>query len=419
MKKFLTVLEYELASYFKNKTYLIMTILITSIITISMFLPNVIDMSGVLGTKPKDETKQETKKETETTNMIIFDKTGSFSDLTLLESAFKDVKWQKAASIDEVKDSVSSEKADAGFVVLSLTEYDYYTYNKNMFDDATYNFNSVLSVLNGMNYSSVHNLEYSEAAAAFSPQIKANETVLGKDMSQNYWYCYALVIIIFTAIIGYGTMIATSVTNEKSNRTIELLITSTNPNSLLFGKVIAGAIASLVQIGSFICMAVLAYSFNKDVWGHKLDMVLSIPLDVLVIFGMFGIGGFLFYAFMYGALGALVSKTEDINKTTGGVQMIVMAVYFIVLIQLQKIDGIPIKIASYLPFSSYSAMFARVAMGHVAIWEIALSFLVLVASIILAGMLGAKIYRMGTLHYGNPIKLTNAFKMLKHDKKSE
>ena len=60
-------------------------------------------------------------------------------------------------------------------------------------------------------------------------------------------------------------------------------------------------------------------------------------------------------------------------------------------------------------------MFARVAMGSVNTWEIAVSFIILVASIVVVGIIGAKIYRMGTLRYGNPIKLSNAFKSIKEN----
>lgn len=142
-------------------------------------------------------------------------------------------------------------------------------------------------------------------------------------------------------------------------------------------------------------------------------MLLDIPAEVLITFAFFGIGGFLFYTFIYGAMGALVSKTEDINKSAGGVQMVIMIVYFAVLFQLMNVDGIVIKVASFLPISSYSAMFARVAMGNVAMWEIVLSFVILVASTIVMGLIGSKIYRMGTLRYGNPIKLKNAIKSIR------
>lgn len=420
MKKFLTVLQYELKNYFKNKSYMISTIFLIALVGIGMFLPRFFDMSELLGTSQKNESEQNVSESdqavSESRNMIIYDKIGNLSDMAILKSVFKDVKWQVAANVEEVKDSVKEKKSEAGFVVQSVEEYDYYIYDKSMSDSNSYEFNTVMSTISQINYCAEKGLNYSETASAFNPKISANEEILGKDMTQNYWYCYILVIIIFMAIIIYGIMIATSVTQEKSNRTIEVLITSTNPNSLLFGKVIAGAIASLLQIGAILCIAVFSYRLNQDAWGNKLDMILAIPNSVLITFGLFGIGGFLFYAFIYGAMGALVSKTEDINKSAGSVQMIIMIVYFVVLLQLSNVNGIAIKIASFLPFSSYSAMFARVAMGTVSTWEIALSFLILVVSIILVGMLGAKIYRMGTLRYGNPIKLSNALKSLKHNK---
>ncbi|SEW39108.1 ABC transporter permease [[Clostridium] fimetarium] len=425
MKKFLVVLQYELKNYFKNKSYMISTIFLIALVGIGMFLPRFFDMSGILGTPQKTESAQNVNESDksksaqdakELKNMIIYDKTGSLNDLTLLNSVFSDVKWQIATNENDVKNSVKEDKSEAGFVVNSLTSYDYYIYDKSMSDSNTYSFNGIMTTINQINYCAANGLDYSTVVTAFNPTISSNEQILGKDMTQNFWYCYILVIVIFMAIIIYGIMIATSVTQEKSNRTIELLITSTNPNSLLFGKVIAGAIASLGQVGLILCVAVFSYRFNQAAWGNKLDMILAIPNSVLITFGMFGIGGFLFYAFIYGAMGALVSKTEDINKSAGSVQMIIMIVYFVVLVQLSNINGIVIKIASFLPFSSYSAMFARVAMGTVAPWEIAVSFLILVVSIVLVGMFGAKIYRMGTLRYGNPIKLSNAIKYLKHNK---
>ena len=222
-----------------------------------------------------------------------------------------------------------------------------------------------------------------------------------------------LVIVVFMLIAYYGQMIAVSVTNEKSNRAIEVLVTSTSPNSLLFGKVIAGAIGGVFQMGVILGAALISYQLNREQWGGMLDMFLHVPGDVLLAFALFGLGGYLFYAFLFGAMGALVSKTEDVSKSVSGLMVVIMAVYFFSLLQLMDVDGPIIKVLSFLPVSSYSTMFARMAMGSVALWEVALSFLILVASIIGTGMLGAKLYRMGTLRYGNPIKIGTALKDLR------
>ena len=273
-------------------------------------------------------------------------------------------------------------------------------------------FEQVLTALNQMVYCSTNNLDYEEIMTAFNPQINSETVVLGKDMGANYMYCYILIIIIFMIIIFYGVMVATSVTQEKSNRTIEVLVTSADTKILFFGKVLAGTIAALCQAGVLMLAVVGAYKINQSVWGGILDMLLDIPADVIVTYALFGLGGVLFYTFIYGAFGALVSKTEDLNKSVGSIQMVIMVVYFVTLLQLGNIDGTAMNVLSYLPFSSYSAMFARVAMGNVAVWEIVVSFIILVGGIIAVGIAGSSIYRMGTLRYGNPIKITTAIKSL-------
>ena len=423
MKRFLVVFEYELLNYLKNKSFVITTLIVAVIAAAVMFIPNVFDMSGMLGTSDssKENAATEQSQDTDASEdsdenadmMLICDKTGAFTDLTILENSFAGTKWEKASSEEDLKKKVEENENAAGFVVNSMTSYEYYVYNKDMTDVNKQMFDSIMVTMNQIIYCQENNLDYEQIQAAFNPVIESETTVLGKDMASNYWYCYMFVIVIFMIIIVYGVMVATSVTQEKSNRTIEVLVTSVNTNCLFFGKVIAGDVAALAQCGVIMASVLISYKINQEAWGGMLDMLLDIPAEVLITFAFFGIGGFLFYTFIYGAMGALVSKTEDINKSAGGVQMVIMIVYFAVLFQLMNVDGIVIKVASFLPISSYSAMFARVAMGNVAMWEIVLSFVILVASTIVMGLIGSKIYRMGTLRYGNPIKLKNAIKSIR------
>lgn len=425
MKQFLTVFQFELGNYFKNKSYMISTILIAILLCVIMFLPRFIDMSKLLGTGDSTFTEgtsegnnEDTKDTSEADNSnkdtyIIYDEAGIFTEDTLLNSMFADVSWVKTKSENEVKEAIDSDSAKAGFVVKDYDDFDYYVLNKGIFDSNTETFSSVMTVLYRQKYCDDHDLKYEEMSTVYEAPIAFDEHVLGKDVGKNYVYSFAFVIIVLMVTMIYGTMIATAVTAEKSNRSIEVLVTSTSTNALLFGKVFAGAVASIFQVGVIMLSSIGTYKLNQDVWGHKLDMALDIPIEVIITFAMFGIGGYLFYAFLYGAMGALVSRTEDINKTAGNIQLVIMIVYFLSMMQLFNSDGIVIKVLSFLPISSYSAMFTRVAMGSVTWWEVAIAYIILVISIVLAGIFGAKIYRMGTLRYGNPIKLSNAIKAIK------
>ncbi|CCX85247.1 uncharacterized protein BN724_00811 [Clostridium sp. CAG:590] len=422
MKKFLTVYEFELVSYLKNKSFVVTTIVLAVLLFGVMFLPRVFDISDMLGiesTKTETVSGEDTNAEDTgdveaATGLGLVDEQGVFADVTVLEQAFgKDVTFQVMKNEKELKRAVEQEDVAAGFDVKDDLHYEYYVLNREMFDENQAIFEEVLSMMHQQRFCEEQGIDYASFMAEYNAPVDCTEQILGKDVEDNYWYCYALVIVIFMMIILYGVMVATSVTVEKSNRSIEVLVTSIDAKYLLFGKVFAGATAAIVQLGLILAAVLGGYGMNHTFWGDALDMVLDIPGEVLAAFAVFGIGGFLFYAFLYGAMGALVSKTEDINKTAGTLQMAIMLVYFAVLFQLQNPDGIVMKVCSFLPFSSYSAMFVRIGMGTVAVWEIVVSAVILFASIFGVGWLAAKIYRMGTLRYGNPIKLSTALKNIK------
>ena len=412
MKQFKTILKFELDNYFKSKSYIISTIIICILAAGIMLAPRIKDAfkSGSSSSSSSNEENIE-----DLTKYAIYDATG-IAEEESLKDMFADIHFVFCDSADQVKEMVKSEEAKKGFIVNSLTSFDYVVFNNSMMDQTGYDFKEYMALLNKMDYCRENNLNIDEFLAMEYQEIEMNEEILGKDSASNYWYCYALVIIIFMLIVMYGMTIASSVTNEKSNRSIEILVTSTSSTAILFGKVIAGAIATIFQVGLIGGSLIGSYQFNKAYWSSTFQAIFDIPSNVLVTFAIFGIGGFLVYAFMYGALGALVSKIEDLNKTAGTAQMIVTLVYVVSLINLMNVDGVIIKVLSFLPISSYSAMFARVAMGNVAVWEVIVSAVILYATVILVGIIGGKIFRSSTLRYGNPIKLSNALKGIKKEK---
>lgn len=413
MKQFLTILKFELDNYFKSKSYIISTILIAVLAAGIMFVPRV--KESFSSDKKETESNQEEmdQDEIEENTILIYDKTGLVV-ADEVKTFFTDKIITMTNSEKEIEEAIKNEKANAGFVVTGIDAYDYYVLNKGMFDENEAAFNEYMALLVKVDYCQSHNLDLDEFMEASYKEIQVNEKILGKDSAENYWYCYILVILIFMLIVMYGMSIASSVTNEKSNRSIEILVTSTDSTALLFGKVFAGAIATIFQVGLIAGALLGSYQYNKDFWNIDIGAFLDIPTEVLITFAIFGVGGFLFYAFMYGALGALVSKIEDLNKSAGTAQMLIMIVYFVVLLQLTNIDGVAMKVCSFLPFSSYSAMFARVGMGSVEMWEIVVSAIILYVSVVIMGFIGGKIFRSSTLRYGNPIKLSTALKNLKN-----
>ncbi len=432
MSKLFTVIGYEFKNYTKNKSFVVTTIIMVILFFIGSFLPKVVDLSSMTGvktksifesdddsskdkkskSKSKDSSKDADVVDEDAATLVYFDESGLFADAKMFNTVFSNMKIKKVSSLDEIKKDIKNDKAVAGFHIKDELHYDYYVFNNKMYDDTQFMFEELLSSVHKQKYLAEHNLDAEEFLEVYEAQCEGETKILGKDASKNYWYCYILVIVIFMFIILYGAMIATAVTSEKSNRSIEVLVTSIDSKYLLFGKVFAGTLAVVLQVGAIMASALSGYAINHEAWGNKLDPFFNIPSEVLLGFAVFGVGGFVLYAFLYGAVGALVSKTEDINKVAGTVQMVIMIVYFVVLINLSQPDGMIMKVFSFLPISSYSAMFIRIAMGTISPVEIIISAVILYASIIFTGWIAAKIYRMGTLRYGNPIKISKALKSL-------
>ena len=275
MKKLLTVYCFELGNYFKSKTYVLSTLLICVLAIVGISIPSI--LSAVSGGDSSDE-KDSVIAET----IAICDPEGIVSDDLILSFGKADI--QRMDSEQQIRDAVVSEEVEAGFVIRSTTEFDYFVFNQSAFSDTAESFRNLMSTAAKMKYCEDNDLNYEDMAKMDEESIVCHEQILGKDSESNYWYSYVLVILVFMIIVMYGMMIATSVANEKSNRTVEILVTSTTSSSLLFGKVFAGATAIIFQIGLIFSSILGAYQFNKDSLGGVLDMLLDIPVEVLVDF---------------------------------------------------------------------------------------------------------------------------------------
>ncbi len=404
MKQFFTVLNFEFNNYFKNKSYLLTTILISALLIVGLSIPGFFNSSNIFSNS--DDNKN---------TILIYDKNNTLDNIDVLKPYFTSLDLESASSESEARDKVENNDVNAAFIINSFDDYTYLVCNSDFDDNNQQLYEQAISKVFRDNYLTSQGLNAEEIESLFNIQLNSNVEILGKDSVNNFAYTYALIFIIYFVIIAYGQLIATSITSEKSNRAIEVLVTSTNTNSLIFGKVIAGTIASLIQVGIIIASGLLTYKANSDAWDNKLDMLFNIPNEVLICFALFGLLGFLFYSFIFGTLGALVSKTEDISKSVMPITTIFVVVFMLVIFNLTNVDGTLMKALSYIPFSSLIAMFTRSAMGTVTVPEISLSLAILAASTILVGLLASKIYKRATLMYGNPIKLTKALKWIRKD----
>lgn len=407
MKDFFTVLKFELMGFMKNKSFILTTLIISLILAIGLSVPSIINIFSDDG--------EEVEEDIQDINAYYgyLNKDNAVDNINDLKDNFPLGKLIEAEDMDELEEKINNGEFKAGFILNSATNYEYIVKNNEMLDSSLGEFEKALSTTYRIQKFENMGILYEDVEEIINPHIKSETRVLGKDSVKNYFYTYFLVFGLYFMIMFYGQMIATSVASEKSNRAMEVLITSTNSTNLIFGKVIAGALAGFIQFATIILSAIVSYNLNANAWENRLDFVFKIPADVLLTFSIFGILGYLFFAFIYGALGALVSRTEDVSASSMPVTLLFIGVFMISVIGMQNTENIGLKIASFVPFSSFMAMFVRVSMGSVSNLSVIISLLILFLSTLLIGFIGSKIYRAGTLMYGNRVKLKDAMKILR------
>jgi ABC-2 type transport system permease protein len=210
------------------------------------------------------------------------------------------------------------------------------------------------------------------------------------------------VLIFFVALIVYGQAVASSVAEEKSSRVIELLLTSLAPRRLLAGKVLGVGTLGLAQL-AVVCTAGLA---SAQIAGGE-GLPPSAPETVSLVVVWFVLG-FAFYSVAYAALGALVSRQEDLEATTAPVNVLLIGAYIGALEAIQSPDGTWAQIGAFLPPLSPMIVPTRVVLGDMgAIGLIAAIVVELLATFMLI-RLAARIYERSILRIGAPISLRSA-----------
>ena len=412
MKKFSKIFKFELIEMLKSKPYIITTCIFCIIAIVGLGIPLVFP-SVVSDMEISTESIHEGEPGEASVIAIVDENRFLSQEAMAVSKTQNNVEWETCTTIEELKEKVNQEKVDAGIVIQDALKFEYYVLNSGMLDTNAYLVQNILETNYKSNIMFNGGLEEAEVVEVLTTGAEFETVSLGSDGEGQYFSTLALMVILYMIVIMYGTIIATSVASEKGNRTMELLVTSANSTALLCGKVFAGCVSAFLQIGLFIGIGCGMYAFTRDAWNGALDMLFNIPVEIIIAFLLFGISGFIFYAFIFGALGALASKSEDVNTSATPITMVLMVVYFIAIIGIMNPENMIYTVASFVPFSSPIAMFSRMSMVQVEWYEVGISFAILVASTAVAIWVGSTIYRRGTLMYGNPVKFKTALKWLK------
>lgn len=237
-----------------------------------------------------------------------------------------------------------------------------------------------------------------------------------KDIADQ-WSPMGFVYFLWIAIFSIANLLLTNTVEEKSNRIIEVLLSSVSPNQLMHGKIFGIALTGLTMVGTWVVFALLAAWFAPMLLGEggKGVQVLIAAIGnsgYLLSFLFYFIGGFLLYAAVLVAIGSVCNTIKEAQNLMQPVMIVLMVPLIAMVFITKEPNGMVAKVMSFIPLFTPFTMMNRAA-GPPEMWEYIVTTILLIATIWLTFKAAGKVFRVGILMTGNPPKLKEIFGWLR------
>ena len=244
-----------------------------------------------------------------------------------------------------------------------------------------------------------------------------------------YMLGLVLGMMLYMFLLIYGSMVMTSVIEEKGSRVLDVLVSSVKPFELMMGKILGVASVAVTQIAIWAVLvcglsatvlpalmpedmmqtvaAVEAGTITSAEAGMDADMLSALslatdPMKLVMMFlwlVLFLVGGFLFYSAMFAAVGSAVDSIQDANQLQTPITVPIILALILAMSVFNDPDSSLAFWGSVIPFTSPVVMMARIPFG-IPTWEIVLSLVLLYASVAGMAWVAGKIYRVGVFMHG-------------------
>lgn len=406
MKDILKVFSFEFKKQIRTKSYIVSLVVMAVIILgIGLFM--------------RYFAKNEIENSLETKNIGII----SELDKNELDKIYEN--YILYNSEDEIKNAIENEDIEYGIVLKNLDDVKIIV-NRIGTDSLTGAYTEELK-----NYIVDKNLADNNLSLQkiddMKDEIKIKEEIetLQDTNAIIFVMSFVSTLAIYMLILISGTSIANSITGEKSDRTMEILLSSTSPDALIHGKVLSSLVSTLLMLVVIIISSIFAFIINIDLFLMQSSPEVALEIGsmsnidpqyiatalqgadfnispmVFVSALIFFITGYILYVYIYAALGATANRVEDLNTALTPVMVIVIAVYFATYMSMSNPDGQLMKVLSYIPFSSVFVAYIRYSLTDMGNLQLLISYGILLLTTIIFTKLSVKLYRMSSLNYGN------------------
>lgn len=228
----------------------------------------------------------------------------------------------------------------------------------------------------------------------------------------NFVEVLVMVMLLYMAVLLYGISVMRSVLEEKTSRILEVLLSSATSTQLMVGKLLGVGAVGLTQILVWVIIAVV-FAMPALAMTPTLSEFQIAP-GVLIAFAVFFLLGYLLYSTVYAMIGAITTTEQEGQQLQFAVVIPLVLSVFMLTPVVRAPDSPAMAWLSMVPFFSPVLMYARIVVQTPPWWQIALSIVLLIATIAGIMVLCARIYRIGILIYGKRPNLPEILKWLKY-----
>ena len=233
------------------------------------------------------------------------------------------------------------------------------------------------------------------------------EIASGQDMVSSYVLPMVFVVIFMISIFFSSGTLFQSITEEKENRMIEILLSSVSTRQLLVGKILGLGASGLIQVAVwFITLEIFAEVASGTIPALS---DLSIPASVLAWAVVYFILGYLLFAALYSGIGSIVPSAKEGQGLSVIVVLPAILPYYFSYFIISNPEGALSKALTFFPLTGPITAMIRIPINGIAPWEIALSIIILIGSVALTMWIAAKAFRVFLLMYGKRRALREIF----------
>ncbi|MBD3218638.1 MAG: hypothetical protein GF310_10205 [candidate division Zixibacteria bacterium] len=238
----------------------------------------------------------------------------------------------------------------------------------------------------------------------------------GGEFLTQYLSGLAFVMIIFTSIMGYGQHLMRAVLEEKNTRIMEVLVSSLTPFQLMMGKILGLGAAGITQmvLWGILGWAVFLLAGSSAFVTGLIENAEALSISFFLSFAAFFVLGYFLYATLFALMGSIVSSEKEVQQFVAPITIVLIIPIIMALYIMQNPDAPWIVAISYIPFLTPTLMILRSSFTFVPASEIIIGIVIMVISILILGVITARIFRIGILMYGKRPTLPEIVKWVKY-----